>query len=179
MGYYYDGKYFAKYNQEQLVSLSLDINNLELSASAKPYIWDLDISEITKSRNVYGKKTDIVANVFEYLGWEEEGKDSKTDGVILREGYISSSKYNDIVEVLMKWLSQHGVELDVTCNGEDGENWKYSNKFNQSNFLEERLTSISVDELERYNKIKSLLNRLARSKVQHDNEIIKELIALI
>lgn len=179
MGYYYDGKFLVSYDSEQLVSMSLDKFNLQRMIAAHHFNWSLDVDGIVSSVNEIGSKSDTVLNVLEYLGWEEEGADVNTDGNVLREGYISSAKYNNIVPTLVRWLSQHGVGIEVSCNGEDGESWRYRNEKGVSNFVEEKLLEISASELARYKRMEEVISQLKIASRSKRELIIEELAQLI
>ncbi len=155
MGYYYDAKYSIEYSEAQLVSMSLDIKQLQEMLDTEPYAWKIDAESIV----VNSSSNNSIENILEELGWENDSKNTKEGKTVLL-GYASSSKYNGIVPVLNRWMGKHGVGLAVKCYGEDGENWTYQNAYGESNFKEEKLVDIEQSSLVRYQKIESMLGEL-------------------
>jgi hypothetical protein len=177
MGYYYDGNFSVEYNNAHLISMSLDTMNLQLLLDSDKFGWGADAESFTTPVNESNMRVDTVANILEYLGWEEEAAEVNKEKNIVREGYIDSAKYNSIINTLLGWMASHGVKICATCNGEDGISWKYSNPLGEFAFKEERLTAITESELQRYKRLDQIINQISEASSEQDK--LKLLVKLL
>jgi hypothetical protein len=177
MGYYYDGKFSVQYNNSHLIAMSLDTNRLQKMLDEDKFGWGADAESLTAPINESNLKSDTVVNILEYLGWEEEAAEVNRENNIIREGYIDSAKYNSILNTLLGWMSSHGVEIEATCNGEDGVSWRYTNPLNKSEFKEERLTEITEAEFQRYKRLDKIVKQISAASTEQDK--LKLLVQLI
>ncbi len=144
MGYYYDGKFTVGYTEEILVSLELDKTNVINEIATSPWVGaGIDFDNYDNS----------IHAIIEELCWETESKEEE-DGVFIYKGFIDGARYNFSLDIAMKWLSRHGVLLDVRCDGEDGESWIWKQQIGEISAEKEILTSITVSQ---HGALKSLL----------------------
>lgn len=152
MGYYYDGKYTITYSEDILVSLALDADRFQNYLAELP--WTSYGIDLYTSGNP-------IESLIQELGWETETQTQEPNGNSVLSGYVDSARYNNALDASIKWLATHGVGLDITLHGEDGESWTWQQNIGESGAQKEMLIPIRESQHTAIKRIQSYLDSIS------------------
>jgi hypothetical protein len=172
MGYYYDADVKFDITEASQVALSLDLENLRTAFRNDPYAWKAD--------GTFQSAATLLDDIQDYTGWElNDTSTEETRGyTVTRHTFYGNQKWGSGIDVLVRWLASHGVGIHITCRGEDGDLWGYSNQVASTKLREYRMTEVPADEeailrnaLKAVNDIRVTLD--ARTSYTHDELVAK------
>lgn len=180
MGYYYDADFTITVPETTATAVALNMNTLYLRLNAFPYVNGSYGPDTFNSRDNDGDG--IIERMFSYCGFEWNDPQKDADGTIVYDGW-ANAKWMQATETIVLFLAEHGAGVEMTCRGEDNEQWSYSAEVGSGHGRSDQIVGVKQKYLDYLKSCESLTTKidgiLNNTQDLSDGQVVERLHALL